>query len=656
MNEANHPSHDPGQDAAAPWHEPDAVAESIQQSNSLNQSQSHSEAWQAWETVDFPNAISVDAIDRQALYGDDETGDHPIPPATSFIPDLPLTQPAMAADSSTESSIGSSAGSSVPPTTAELIGLIQELNQCNGELLHRVAQLEEALDRSQSDLQAEIARAHEGATASPAGSDELTVTQAQVTQLLNQLEFASQAKQRQQILIETLQGQLENSQERVAQLERECALVQGRHNEQAHLLMQSDNMCRDLQIRLQRQQRYTLQFKAALEKCLEVPPPRYEDPSEGGQDAVSFASSATPDAWDDPQGGFAAQHFLPKVQRIQPWSAQPDFPADDWALDLGDGHQTPISAAIAPEAPPADQAEADLDIHHIHHSSDVDQAVTSSDADAEPEAAGQFPAMQTVAEAQAAAEWATEPEAEAEPVSRPAIGQPSISYDLRKPTADWRSSKELHIPSVAPTSSVSTSAAADLTQQPWQPDELASSPSDDALAETEAEVHGDDLRLALHGAMPDDDRAEVTSEEAEDALWQDLARLIEVSADDVLKANLSQSFGEFEAIEFEAEQRSTAAPGASSIESWTAPKQPELAAAEFTSAVASPATLADWGGSTESGSSQVATADAADDMVAAGLPSGLTVKSNWPSPVVYPLRQPKKIDSLAAVDLPSFPR
>jgi hypothetical protein len=29
---------------------------------------------------------------------------------------------------------------------------------------------------------------------------------------------------------------------------------------------------------------------------------------------------------------------------------------------------------------------------------------------------------------------------------------------------------------------------------------------------------------------------------------------------------------------------------------------------------------------------------------------------NWPSPVVYPLRPPKKLKSLAAIDLPSFPR
>jgi hypothetical protein len=31
-------------------------------------------------------------------------------------------------------------------------------------------------------------------------------------------------------------------------------------------------------------------------------------------------------------------------------------------------------------------------------------------------------------------------------------------------------------------------------------------------------------------------------------------------------------------------------------------------------------------------------------------------QSNWPSPTLYPLRPPKKRKSLAAIDLPSFPR
>ena len=34
----------------------------------------------------------------------------------------------------------------------------------------------------------------------------------------------------------------------------------------------------------------------------------------------------------------------------------------------------------------------------------------------------------------------------------------------------------------------------------------------------------------------------------------------------------------------------------------------------------------------------------------------LTLQASWPSPLVYPLRPHKKLSSLAAIDLPSFPK
>lgn len=37
-------------------------------------------------------------------------------------------------------------------------------------------------------------------------------------------------------------------------------------------------------------------------------------------------------------------------------------------------------------------------------------------------------------------------------------------------------------------------------------------------------------------------------------------------------------------------------------------------------------------------------------------PEVVIPQSNWPSPVLYPLRTPKKRQSLAAIELPSFPR
>ena len=54
-----------------------------------------------------------------------------------------------------------------------------------------------------------------------------------------------------------------------------------RYNEQLHQLVATENVCRELRSRLHRQQRHTLQFKAALERSLEMPhikPPIIDPP------------------------------------------------------------------------------------------------------------------------------------------------------------------------------------------------------------------------------------------------------------------------------------------------------------------------------------------------------------------------------------------
>jgi hypothetical protein len=114
-------------------------------------------------------------------------------------------------------------GAELQPSAA----LIRELCECNQILLNRVQDLESELDAT------------------------------------HQL-----ADQRRQI-VDCLMGELVTSQERVAELERECAFHQQRFHEQVHQLLQAEQDSRDLKSRLQRQQYYSLQLKAALEKSFE---------------------------------------------------------------------------------------------------------------------------------------------------------------------------------------------------------------------------------------------------------------------------------------------------------------------------------------------------------------------------------------------------
>jgi hypothetical protein len=192
------------------------------------------------------------------------------------------------------------------PNATELLALINDLNACNDSLLRRIAQLEEALEHSQSALQSEVERSQSVSPAPP--------VQAQpIAQLVAELDATTQELQRQQLVHETLRTDYDASQHRLVQLERECALLQQRYGEQSQSLIQAESSCRDLRSRLQRQQRYTLQFKVALEKCLDM-----------SAKARPAAANHVPDN---------APVAMPRAQQIKPWSTDPDIAPPDPGLD-----------------------------------------------------------------------------------------------------------------------------------------------------------------------------------------------------------------------------------------------------------------------------------------------------------------------------------
>jgi hypothetical protein len=169
--------------------------------------------------------------------------------------------------------------------------LAQALEAENEALQQSVAQL-------QQQLETQKRRSQSADTLIAQQAEELNRTQEQTSHLLNELDASQQTAQRQQLLIETLTEQLETRQAQVAQLERECVLLQEDCNDQAHKLIAAEKQIRELQSRLHRQQRYTLQYKAALEQCLGSP------------------NADVPD-------------LNPTVQTIQPWSNQGASPDKD---------------------------------------------------------------------------------------------------------------------------------------------------------------------------------------------------------------------------------------------------------------------------------------------------------------------------------------
>jgi hypothetical protein len=233
------------------------------------------------------------------------------------------------------------------------IDLFDSLTDQNQTLRSRVAFLESALEQSQLTMKQESERWESRVKASEDAwlreqeaviarhLGDLTLSQQKVTELFQQLERSHQLTQRQQIVIDTMNTELRVSQEQVAQLERECATTQQNFAQQVQLMAQSEHSCRDLRSRLNRQQRYTLQFKAALEKSLEVPSlGLLEEPA-------AFVESVTPKTT-------AARVEIPKASPVQPWSSQSGSSSEpDWSSKAW------VNAFLSdsPEAFPNDEAK-----------------------------------------------------------------------------------------------------------------------------------------------------------------------------------------------------------------------------------------------------------------------------------------------------------
>lgn len=163
--------------------------------------------------------------------------------------------------------------------TSKVLGLatlIQSLHSANSNLLDRANQVEAALAECQNSLQSCRKQLYSAESTITQQSLELTSAQEQVGCLSQELEVYHQKAKQQQVLTESLTAQLQCSQERAAQLERECALTLSNYNQQSHQLMQTESACQELRARLARQQSYTLQLRLALEKSPDAPVLSYQ--------------------------------------------------------------------------------------------------------------------------------------------------------------------------------------------------------------------------------------------------------------------------------------------------------------------------------------------------------------------------------------------
>jgi len=293
MSEADSPNDQPVPTSTEPSEQVTAV-------HSADPVRLHPTPDDGWQTVDFPGAISVDALPHKQT----EALGSAIEPGVIHYSNAEIDLATYVV--------------AIPFQPFGTVTQLQQLQDENAALRDHLAQVEQDLvQQIEQQLEAACILSQPEAAMDEAvasipmlgQSKPLQSAHDRLQQLVQALERSHETAQRQQILVETLTAQLKSSQERIAQLERDCALTQQHHNEQVQQVLQAESACRDLRLRLHRQQQQTLQFKVALEKCLEMPTV-YEN--------QVIPDDALPDGSTPPDALSALQK--PKNQPVKPWS------------------------------------------------------------------------------------------------------------------------------------------------------------------------------------------------------------------------------------------------------------------------------------------------------------------------------------------------
>ena len=277
---------------------------------------------------------------------------------------------------------------------------LAQLRAENQQLYEHIAQMEVLLQECQATLELQMMRSQTQESLIERQTQELEEThqalqqtQTEADRILTELEKSGQILQRQgqelieaqtlaatlqdtleqtqrevsryQVVVETLTQELDNSQTRIAHLEDTCGQLQQRSLHQDAAIAQTEANCQELQSRLNRQQRQTLQFRSALERCLDLnlvaELPELDEPLQLSPSPVQPWSLA-------PQAD--ASNLPPReLQAIGSTSASPPTLAEDAVPPTLEDEPTvypsipvPVTASPSISLPPLDEiADADIE-------------------------------------------------------------------------------------------------------------------------------------------------------------------------------------------------------------------------------------------------------------------------------------------------------
>lgn len=138
-------------------------------------------------------------------------------------------------------------------------------------LSQKAQELQEALRQAQQQLESQERRSLSCDDLIQQQAEEISKSREQLTHTVAEIQVYQQEAQKQQLQIETLAEQLAQSQNLLAERERDCVRLQENYHTSHQQVLVMDKQIQELRARLQRQQRYAMQYKAALEQCLATP-------------------------------------------------------------------------------------------------------------------------------------------------------------------------------------------------------------------------------------------------------------------------------------------------------------------------------------------------------------------------------------------------
>lgn len=682
-------------------------------------------------TQGVPHSANADAIERQSLYEREEAIQNllsdPSPVERLMGADADLTAAMDVAHAAMN--LGALTGEATPHPE-DLVVLIQVLNQCNSNLLARVNELEVELAKSQESLKIQAESPDADATSL---RTELNQVKLKVMKLRQQMSAAYQANQSHRARIQDLQAQLTKTEQEHAALTEAHVQLQDQFQAQSQRLVEAENTCRDLCLRLHRQQQYTLQFKAALKarsslgisetpgaeveavhlradavelasKVREIRPWSLQSNEEGTANPLTSLQSASTSESADPQisheplpespSPLIEIADLPNPEAVSDRPSTEDPMGNVLSLDLP---EFPAIQQLSAVEPPAEGAES---VENTLSNPDLQVAVDlNSEPSISPRPAISFDVKQGLPK------WAkfSQPTGSMDLAEiaeeQPAILEPTSSAAMPSITDPWMEASTLDAqgaiapseaaidesPSLAPRADAEeASLEIQANAAPFGYGQDAPTPEIDLdpalLEQLDAAVRplldsvvdairGDiapvpkslDMSQEAHPPAQAQDSEPITPEtpypngspllgQAEEDLWRDLAKLVNISTDDIIQASLSGDFDAFTAIDFDALHPSQTEDHANPAGSdRPLADRPEIKGVE---AKRSPvqASRTDTLDLPFSKSSPVSS-DSSELESEDANPVEAT-----PSPVVYPNRPPRKLTSISAVDLPSFPR